>query len=82
VGIGFVNRDGSMNLKLDAVPVNGTLQVRDWEERDSHPRPQTSTASPSSLPPRQRQEPGFANAPLAPNNPRTRGPNDATGGLA
>jgi hypothetical protein len=31
VGVGFVNRDGSINLKLDAIPVNGTLQVREWE---------------------------------------------------
>ncbi len=34
VGIGGVNKDGSINLKLDAVPVNGTLQVRDWEPKD------------------------------------------------
>jgi hypothetical protein len=34
VGIGFVNRDGSITLKLDALPVNGTLQIRDWEERE------------------------------------------------
>jgi hypothetical protein len=31
VGVGFVNHDGSINLRLDAIPVNGTLQVRDWE---------------------------------------------------
>jgi hypothetical protein len=31
IGVGFVNQDGSMNLRLDALPVNGTLQVRDWE---------------------------------------------------
>lgn len=31
VGAGFVNRDGSITVKLDAVPVNGVLQVRDWE---------------------------------------------------
>ncbi len=31
VGVGFTNRDGSLNLKLDALPVSGTLQVRDWE---------------------------------------------------
>ena len=31
VGVGFVNRDGSITLKLDAIPVNGTLQVREWE---------------------------------------------------
>ena len=34
VGVGFVNRDGSINLKLDAIPTNGTLQVREWEPLD------------------------------------------------
>ena len=34
VGIGFVNRDGSLTLRLDAIPVNGTLQVREWEPLD------------------------------------------------
>ncbi|HZU82736.1 MAG TPA: hypothetical protein VE987_07460 [Polyangiaceae bacterium] len=34
VGVGFVNRDGSMTLKLDAIPINGTLQVREWQELD------------------------------------------------
>jgi hypothetical protein len=32
VGVGFTNRDGSLNLRLDAIPVNGTLQVREWAE--------------------------------------------------
>jgi hypothetical protein len=32
VGIGFVNRDGSLNLRLDAIPTNGTLHVRDYED--------------------------------------------------
>lgn len=31
IGTGFVNRDGSITVKLDAVPVNGVLQVREWE---------------------------------------------------
>jgi hypothetical protein len=31
VGTGFTNRDGSLNLRLDAIPVNGMLQVREWE---------------------------------------------------
>ena len=31
IGIGFVNTDGSLNLKLDATPTNGTLHVRDYE---------------------------------------------------
>ncbi len=32
VGVGFVNRDGSLTLRLDAVPLGGTLQVREWQE--------------------------------------------------
>jgi hypothetical protein len=39
IGVGFVNSDGSMNLKLDAVPVNGSLQVRDWEPREKDDAP-------------------------------------------
>jgi hypothetical protein len=31
VGTGFTNRDGSLTVRLDAIPVNGTLQIRDWE---------------------------------------------------
>ena len=39
IGVGFENQDGSLNLKLDAVPVNGQLQVRDYEpERDAKPK--------------------------------------------
>ena len=34
VGVGFVNHDGSLNLRLDAIPINGVMQVRDWEPRD------------------------------------------------
>ena len=37
IGIGYVNRDGSINIKLDAVPVNGTMQLRDWTARDDVP---------------------------------------------
>ncbi len=35
VGVAFTNRDGSLTLRLDAVPVSGKLQVR---ERDSNER--------------------------------------------
>ena len=34
IGVGYVNRDGSINIRLDAVPVNGTLHVREWTARD------------------------------------------------
>jgi hypothetical protein len=33
IGVAMVNRDGSWNLKLDAIPINGSMQVREWEER-------------------------------------------------
>lgn len=29
IGVAFVNKDGSLTVRLDAVPVNGTLQIRD-----------------------------------------------------
>ncbi len=29
VGIGFVNKDGSWNLKLESFPINGEIHVRD-----------------------------------------------------
>ena len=29
VGIGFVNRDNSINVVLDAFPTNGRLQIRE-----------------------------------------------------
>jgi hypothetical protein len=35
VGLAFVNGDGSINVKLDAVPVSGELQIRDYVPRDS-----------------------------------------------
>lgn len=31
VGVAFTNRDGSLNVKLDALPLGGHLQIRDWE---------------------------------------------------
>ncbi len=34
VGVGFVNRDGSLTLRLDAIPISGTIQVREWEPYD------------------------------------------------
>jgi len=58
VGVGFVNRDGSMNLHLDAIPINGKLQVREWEpfERrgDSNG---TGTGGNGEPPPRPRPRP-------------------------
>ena len=33
IGTAFVNRDGSLNVLLDAVPVNGKLHIRDVEPK-------------------------------------------------
>lgn len=34
VGTAFENRDGSETVVLDAVPVGGKLQIRDYQPRD------------------------------------------------
>ena len=34
VGVAFVNGDGSIAVKLDAVPVSGELQIRDYVARE------------------------------------------------
>lgn len=34
LGIAFVNRDGSLNVVLDALPVSGTLHIRDFPPRE------------------------------------------------
>jgi hypothetical protein len=61
VGVGFTNKDGSMNLHLDAIPTNGKLQVREWEaERRpegpegldaARPRPRPQLGPPSASDP-------------------------------
>lgn len=39
VGNAYVNRDGSFNLYLDALPVNGRLHMREDEKPPHHERP-------------------------------------------
>ena len=56
VGVGFVNRDGSLNLHLDAIPINGKLQVREWEA------PRQELASPDVARARPRPQPVAAGA--------------------
>ena len=34
IGTGFVNRDGSINVTLDALPVNGKLHIRDAKSNE------------------------------------------------
>lgn len=34
VGIAFTNRDESLTVRLDALPTNGRLQIRDFEDQE------------------------------------------------
>ncbi|HEX2731384.1 MAG TPA: hypothetical protein VHM70_07265 [Polyangiaceae bacterium] len=33
-GVAFVNGDGSLNVKLESLPVSGEIQIRDYVPRD------------------------------------------------
>jgi len=35
IGVAFVHRDGSLNVKLNALPINGEMHIRDSEPRRS-----------------------------------------------
>lgn len=34
IGVAFVNRDGSLNVKLEAFPVDGACHIRDYVPRE------------------------------------------------
>jgi len=44
IGVAFPNNDGSINVKLDAMPVDGNLQIRDYEPREVAQLPVPPTA--------------------------------------
>ena len=50
VGVGFVNKDGSITLRLDCLPINGTLQVREWEPWERKTDGPEPTARPRQRP--------------------------------
>ena len=37
IGVGFINRDQSLNIRLDALPVNGLLHVRSTPRKPRKP---------------------------------------------
>lgn len=49
IGLAFVNADGSLNVRLDAVPFNGQLQIRDQsppiQAKADEPTPSPSSAA-------------------------------------
>jgi len=34
IGVAFENTDGSINVKLDSLPITGSFQIRDYAARD------------------------------------------------
>lgn len=42
IGVGFVNRDDSINLLLDLLPVSGRLQIRNAQPRTHQPHKETT----------------------------------------
>ena len=50
VGAAFDNRDGSVTVKLDALPVSGTLQIRDDDRDNRDVRRDRPTPAASSAP--------------------------------
>jgi hypothetical protein len=34
VGVAFENKDGSLNVKLNCLPLNGTLHIREKEKKE------------------------------------------------
>lgn len=34
VGVAFTNKDGSLTVRLDALPVNGQLHIREHQDRE------------------------------------------------
>jgi hypothetical protein len=36
-GVAFVNGDGSLNVKLESLPVSGEIQIRDYVPREDTP---------------------------------------------
>ena len=51
VGVAFVNRDGSLSVKLEALPVSGELHIRDYvPDRETPPDgPRATPASRTSV---------------------------------
>jgi hypothetical protein len=47
LGVGFTNNDSSINVHLDALPINGKIQLRDWDEEDRRAPAGDRTSAPS-----------------------------------
>ena len=50
VGVGFVNKDGSWNIKLESLPINGEIHVRDYVPREDGDSPGVARARNNARP--------------------------------
>lgn len=48
-GVAFVNSDGSLNVKLEAIPVNGEIHIRDYVPREDSINQGTARAGSTSF---------------------------------
>jgi hypothetical protein len=44
IGAAFENRDGSLNVRLDALPLNGTVHIRELAQAESSLERSSATA--------------------------------------
>ncbi len=42
VGVAFVNRDGSLNCKLESLPIDGELHIRDYVAPEDRERTESA----------------------------------------
>jgi hypothetical protein len=48
VGVAFVNRDDSLNVKLDVLPIDGKLHIRDYVPREGSTVEADETSEPET----------------------------------
>ena len=59
IGVGSVNRDGSISCKLDCLPINGTIQLRQHDPREKQRR-ESYRRNTNNPPPSQWHEGGMS----------------------
>jgi len=43
IGVAFINRDGSINVRLNALPVDGKLHIREMKSEEAATEPDDGT---------------------------------------
>lgn len=46
IGVAFDNRDGSLTVRLEALPLNGVLQIREDQDKKDAGAPPVKTGAP------------------------------------